>query len=185
MAKLYTKTGDSGRTGLFDGTRVGKDHPRVRAYGNVDELNALIGLCRSVDSDLSLDAELEQIQNDLFSLGAELATPRAATSGAPARVTEEQTTRLESWIDAASEATPPLGSFVLPAGTELACRMHHARTVCRRAERDAVSLSANEPIDPRVVVYLNRLSDLLFAWARLVNHRAGKTETIWRSPNTS
>lgn len=183
MARLYTKTGDKGETGLFDGSRVGKDHPRVQTYGDVDELNALIGLCRCVCHEEDLDAKLEHIQHDLFVVGADLATPEPKPSRSVRRISAADSARLESWIDQATEETPPLTAFILPAGAEPACRIHHARTVCRRAERRAVALSRNEPINERVIIYLNRLGDLLFAWARLANHRAGGAETAWKAPS--
>ncbi|UCG32793.1 MAG: cob(I)yrinic acid a,c-diamide adenosyltransferase [Phycisphaerales bacterium] len=182
MAKLYTRTGDRGTTGLADGSRVPKDHPRVRAYGAVDELNALLGLCRAASGGDELRSKLGQIQEELFVLGGDLAAPHAAKKNDIPRVTAAQTQRLEEWIDDATEDVPPLRSFVLPGGCELACRFHHARTVCRAAERQAVTLANAETINDQAVVYLNRLGDLLFAWARQANHEAGHPETTWPAP---
>ena len=178
MPKLYTKTGDKGRTDLPGGSRVPKDHPRVRACGAVDELNACIGLCRAVCSDDELASKTGQVQSELFVLGGDLAAPEPAPHSPP-RIEHEHVRRLETWIDQASAAAPPLAAFVLPAGCELACRLHLARTVCRRAEREVVSLTQADTVNEFALVYLNRLSDLLFACARLANHQAGATETTW------
>jgi len=182
MAKLYTKTGDRGTTGLFDGSRVTKDHPRVRAYGAIDELNAVLGLCRAACTNDELARHIELIQNELFILGSDLATPLTAAKPGLPRAQPEQAERLEAWIDQATDAVPPLTAFILPGGCEAACRLHHARTVCRRAERQTVALAAAETINSQVVIYLNRLGDLLFAWARLANHQAGHPETVWKAP---
>jgi cob(I)alamin adenosyltransferase len=187
VARLYTRKGDDGGTVLFDGTRVRKDDPRVAAYGEVDELNAHLGAAaamtipRGADpSAKALHDRLVQIQHELFAIGAELATPvespRQARLG---KVTSEQVSRLESWIDEAAAATPPLSVFILPGGDPLACELHVCRTVCRRAERRVVTLSAQTCVNPRILAYLNRLSDLLFAWARFANHLAGVADRPW------
>lgn len=183
MAKLYTKTGDSGQTHLLDGSRVPKDDLRVAAYGHLDELNALLGFCRSAADVDSLRDRIEAIQNALFVLGAELADPRsgAGRDVLLPRVEEAEITRLENWIDESSENTGPLSNFVLPGGTELASRLHLARTCCRRAERGLVTLSREAGVRPQVLIYLNRLGDLLFAWAREANHRAGRSDITWEA----
>ncbi len=174
--KIYTKTGDSGTTGLFGGDRVSKHHIRIEAYGTVDELNAVIGLLRSgfaalpsPDRFTKIDTALARIQNELFVLGADLATPSGAKPSVP-RVSSLMTTTLEREIDRFSERLPELTSFVLPGGSEAASRLHVARTVCRRAERLVVHASAKESLNPEIVRYLNRLSDHLFVLARLANH---------------
>ncbi len=176
--KLYTKTGDGGQTRLGDGTTVAKDHARVAAYGEVDELNAAIGLAATVCGLDDWTDRLRGVQDCLFVLGAELADP-AAGPNTPT-LDPEDITRLESWIDQACAEVAPLKHFVLPGGNELAARLHVARTVCRRAERSVVALAGDERISARAVVFLNRLSDLLFAWARLANHRSGVQEVVWR-----
>jgi cob(I)alamin adenosyltransferase len=178
--KLYTKTGDDGSTGLFGGPRVPKCDPRVDAYGEVDEANAAIGVALTQCDDVQLEPRLSQIQCDLFVIGAELATPsghKPPNSIAPLQIAD-----LEQWIDEACGETPPLRTFVLPGGTPIAAALHLARTVSRRAERAVVALSRQEDVSGGVVVYLNRLSDLLFAWARLVNHRAGVADVPWNPP---
>ena len=165
LSRIYTKTGDDGTTGLGDGTRVRKDHPRVAAYGSVDELNSVLGLLLTTDP-----AEREllaPIQNDLFDVGADLCVPGEA--GQRLRVKPEQGQRLEQAIDRLNAGLAPLQSFVLPGGSAAAAWAHLARTVCRRAERDVVALAQAEPVNPQVVVYLNRLSDLLFVLARVYN----------------
>lgn len=182
--KLYTRKGDAGQTSLFDGRSVRKDDPRVAAYGSVDELNALLGWARAGGDDADMGERLRTIQAELFCVGADLATPADATS-ARARVPqidEAAVRRLEQWIDEASDAAPSLRSFVLPAGAELACRLHLARTACRRAEREVVAAAADTDVNPRILVYLNRLGDLLFAWARWANHRAGTVDDPWTPP---
>lgn len=178
--KLYTRTGDGGDTSLFDGTRVPKDHPRVAAYGDVDELSSVLGWCRCADTQTLLGGRLENIQRELFTLGAELATPPGSRveSHVP-RLGQEPIQRLETWIDEAAGQVEPLRHFVMPAGTELAVRLHVARVVCRRAERAVVGLVRSGEARPEIVAYLNRLGDLLFAWARLANRAAGALETLW------
>jgi cob(I)alamin adenosyltransferase len=178
--KIYTKTGDGGETSFFGGARVFKDHHRVAAYGDVDETNAAIGAVRAL-SQAPLDQLLFGIQKELFAIGTLLADPtrRVATKKTKAAVTASHLRRLEKTIDARETKLPPLRSFVLPGGTPTASLLHQARTVCRRAERSVVTLARNEAVDPKVVVYLNRLSDLLFVLARFENHRAGLDEQRW------
>jgi len=178
--KIYTKGGDSGETSLFDQTRVSKADPRVDAYGDVDELNACIGAARAVGSDDDISSALGKIQQDLFGVGAMLADPRSriAARVAKAAVGAADIERLEQTIDRLEAAMPPLRRFILPGGSPAGSLLHLARTVCRRAERKVVGLGT-QAVDPNVVVYLNRLSDLLFVMARAVNHRAGVTETEW------
>jgi cob(I)alamin adenosyltransferase len=181
--RIYTGTGDEGTTGLFGGQRVRKDAARVEAYGAVDEANALLGVARAMlRPDDPLGERLVQIQGELFVVGADLATPevegKAASASVP-RVQAEDITRLEAWIDEAQAELEPLRSFILPGGGQAAAHLHLARTVCRRAERRAVTLGAEEHVSPDIRVYLNRLSDLLFVWARLVNTREGIRETPW------
>ncbi len=180
MKKLYTKTGDGGETSLGDGTRVSKDHPRVAACGELDELSAILGWCRSAGGGEAIVSRVERIQRQLLSLGAELATP--AESGQADRIaaaSAEQRRRLERWIDEATEGLQPLKRLVLCGGTELSCRLHLARTCCRRAERAVVALARSAAVRPEVIVYLNRLSDLLFVWARRANHEAGCPDVTW------
>jgi len=180
--KIYTKTGDAGTTGLFGGGRVTKDHPRVEAYGDVDELNAAIGVARAAEVMPRLDEVLVPIQRDLFAIGALLATPdreKMRQHLEKARVDDERVAQLERAIDDADRELEPLRSFVLPGGTAKAAALHVARTVCRRAERRVVRLQTDEEIPQVVVVYLNRLSDLLFTLARLANRRAGAGEVTW------
>jgi cob(I)alamin adenosyltransferase len=179
--KVYTRTGDAGQTGLVGGTRVGKDHPRVVAYGEVDELNAVLGLVRAEAPEAAHDGLLREIQRDLFAIGAQLADPQARIGErrAKAAVTAAQVERLEQAIDTHEAGLPPLRAFVLPGGTRLGAWLHLARTVCRRAERSVVALAGQADVDPQVVVYVNRLSDLLFVLARHVNHLQGIAEDPW------
>jgi cob(I)alamin adenosyltransferase len=178
--KIYTKTGDRGETGLFGGPRVRKSDPRVEAYGEVDELNAAIGVVRAGVEDPEIDAQLALVQAELFCVGAELATPHGtkARSAIPP-VSPEWMARLERAMDAWDAELPPLTRFVLPGGTRTAAALHLARTVCRRAERRAVALAAEVELDPAVVAYLNRLSDFLFVAARVANRRARRDEPVW------
>ena len=180
LSRIYTKTGDRGDTGLGDGSRVPKDHPRVAAYGAVDELNAVLGLLLAHDAGQPEADLLRGIQNDLFDVGADLCVPPAADEapGARLRVRSEQAARLETAIDRLNAGLAPLTSFVLPGGRPSAAWCHLARTVCRRAERDVVSLAARERVNPQVVVYLNRLSDLLFVLARVYNDD-GRDDLLW------
>jgi cob(I)alamin adenosyltransferase len=177
--KIYTKTGDDGETGLFGGPRVRKNCPRIEAYGTVDELNAVVGIVRTHGLPPDLDALLARIQNELFDLGAELATPEPAKFGI-AGATDAHVAALEREIDRYEAELEPLGQFILPGGTPAAAALHLARTVCRRAERCVVTLTETETISPNTVIYLNRLSDLLFVLARAANRRAGVADVPWR-----
>lgn len=178
--KIYTKTGDRGETGLFGGPRVRKGHPRVEAFGDVDELNAVLGLVRCEELDARIDQRLTTIQNELFDLGAELASPQPDRAGAK-RLTGGQIAVIEAAIDEHENSLPPLKEFILPGGVRAAALLHVARTVCRRAERRVVMLSEQEPVSAEVIVYLNRLSDLLFVLARAVNQNAGTIDVPWQS----
>ena len=180
--KIYTKTGDSGETGLFGGGRVPKDHPRVAAYGDVDELNSALGLVRAAAAQQFFDAALEAIQRDLFSIGGHLATPdpdRVMKALEKAALSSDRVSEFEQIMDQAEQELPPLRAFVLPGGTGVAASLHLARTVCRRAERSVVHLAHAEPVPELFIVYLNRLSDLLFTLARLANHRDGLSDVTW------
>lgn len=182
--KIYTRTGDAGDTALFGGGRVSKDHHRVAAYGTVDELNAAVGVAVAAVGDDEVRERLGQVQHDLFALGANLATvPAQEDRPRPKGVPELPLSRveeMEGWMDGADAELPPLRAFILPGGTSGAAALHFARTVCRRAERAVVHLATLEPVEEGVVVYLNRLSDLLFTFARLENHRSGVGDTEWR-----
>ena len=178
--KIYTKTGDGGETSLFDNTRVSKADARVDAYGEVDEINACLGAARAAGVDPDISAALEAIQKDLFALGARLADPsaRIAARVTKAAISESDVQRLEAIIDRLEDELPPLRRFILPGGGPAGATLHLARTVCRRAERRVIALGA-DAVEPILVVYLNRLSDLLFVMARAVNHRAGVPEVEW------
>ena len=175
--KIYTRTGDTGETSLFDGTRVSKADARVDTYGDVDELQAWLGFARAAGAPERLAVMLEQLQRDLFALGAQLADPqhRIADSVTKASLTAEDVARLESWIDALETSLPALRHFILAGGAPAGAALHIARTVCRRAERRMVALAS----DPLLITYVNRLSDLLFVMARAANHDAGAPETEW------
>ena len=177
--KIYTRTGDTGETSLFDGTRARKDDARVDAYGEVDELNAWLGLARASPLDPELAGEIIHLQRDLFALGAQLADPadKLAARVTKAVMGDDDVVRLERCIDRLETELPPLRHFVLAGGTSAGAALHVARTVCRRAERRMVALTP--PIDPVLIRYVNRLSDLLFVLARVVNHRGGVAETEW------
>ncbi len=179
--KLYTKSGDDGSTSLFGGVRVSKTDPRVVAYGCVDELNAAIGVAVSVSIDEEMRAHLQNIQSELFVIGAELATP--STGKTQAQLAQSSIDAIEGLIDSADGACSPLTQFILPGGCPSAATLHLARTVCRRAERAAIELASQEPVRDCVIVYLNRLGDLLFALARLANQRADHPETPWTNPD--
>jgi cob(I)alamin adenosyltransferase len=178
--RIYTKTGDFGETSLFDNTRVSKSNPRVDAYGEVDELNAMLGTVCASGIDVDLNSEIETIQKELFAIGARLADPRAriAERVTKAAVGDTDVQRLEQLIDTLEREVPPLRRFILPGGSSSGALLHQARTVCRRVERRVVALGA-DAVDPIVIVYLNRLSDLLFVMARAANHRAGVPEIEW------
>jgi cob(I)alamin adenosyltransferase len=180
LSRIYTKTGDRGDTALGDGSRVPKDHARVAAYGSVDELNAVLGLLRALRPEPAEAPLLCSIQNDLFDVGADLCVPPASgeSPGSRLRVRPEQATRLEAAIDRLNASLGPLTSFVLPGGSPAAAWAHLARTVCRRAERDVVTLARAEAVNSEVVVYLNRLSDLLFVLARVYNSQ-GAGDVLW------
>jgi len=184
LSRIYTKTGDKGTTALGDGRRVPKDAPRIEAYGTVDELNAVLGLALLVVADAEGAALLKSIQNDLFDLGADLCVPerpkrgRAAQARKPLRIAEAHVKPLEQAIDRFNAALQPLRSFVLPGGTAASAWLHLARTVCRRAERRLVALARKETINPQAIIYLNRLSDLLFVMARRAND-VGRADVLW------
>ncbi len=178
--KIYTKTGDAGETSLFDSTRVSKADARVDAYGEVDELNACLGAAAAAGVDDDLRAVVETIQRTLFAVGARLADPSSRLAGrvTKAVVSDDDVQHLERVIDGLEAQLPPLRRFILPGGSPAGGLLHLARTICRRAERRVVALGA-DGAEPVIVVYLNRLSDLLFVMARAANHRAGVRETEW------
>jgi cob(I)alamin adenosyltransferase len=180
--KIYTKTGDTGETALFGGGRVPKDHPRVAAYGDVDELNSTLGVVRATEPGAFRAALLEQVQRDLFAIGGHLATPdpdKVKKALEKAEFHASSIEALERAIDEATGQLPPLRAFVLPGGSPKAAALHVARTVCRRAERSVVHLARQAPVPELFVIYLNRLSDLLFTLARLANHEAGNEDVVW------
>ena len=182
--RIYTRTGDAGDTGLFGGGRVPKNHPRVEAYGDVDELNATIGFARAIEPMPRVDEVLVPVQRDLFAIGALLATPdreKMRQQLEKARIDDDRISQLERAIDDGDRELEPLRSFIVPGGSPKAAALHIGRTVCRRAERRVVSLSESEAegIPPLVVIYLNRLSDLLFTLARVANVRDGVGEVTW------
>ena len=174
LSKIYTRTGDDGSTGLGDGTRVGKDSARVAAYGTVDELNSAIGIVLACDIDERMREVLTQVQHDLFDLGGELCIPGMAMVHAP------DIDRLEQTLDAFNENLPPLKDFILPGGGMAAAQCHLARTICRRAEREVVTLARHDAVRPEAVRYLNRLSDLLFVLARVLARASGHGEVLWQ-----
>lgn len=178
--KIYTKTGDEGKTSLLGGKRVSKDDLRIEAYGTVDELNSIVGICRTLSPPKKIDQLLHSIQNQLFALGADLATPlsQKLKQEIP-RICEADITFLEKSIDDLETANKPLHAFILPEGSHLGAQLHFARTVCRRAERLVVKLSRKEKIGKHIVVYLNRLSDFLFALARWMNKNQDIAEIKW------
>jgi cob(I)alamin adenosyltransferase len=178
--KIYTRTGDTGSTGLFGGVRVDKDAPGVEAYGSVDELNACLGMVRALAGPGELDLTLAGVQSDLFRLGAELAcAPGKEDRLGMELIGPNDTARLEGAIDRAEASLPPLKTFVLPAGSPAAASLHMARTVCRRAERRVISARRSAPVRDEVIHYLNRLSDLLFVLARDANRLAGVADSPW------
>lgn len=189
LTKIYTRGGDQGQTSLVDGSRLSKDDTRIAAYGTVDELNSILGLCRLhtvglLAGDLDVDALLMVIQNDLFDLGADLATPQTAgedgfkPSEMVLRIIPDQVTRLEREIDQMNEALAPLTSFILPGGSPASAHLHLARTVARRAERLTVSAAQESAINPVAIHYLNRLSDHLFVLGRVLNN-GGQDDVLW------
>ena len=193
--RIYTKTGDSGDTGLFGGQRVSKDDLRVEAYGTVDELNAQLGVARTLCTESDLDLSILDFQNDLFQLGADLATPISEKTergkASVRRTSQDQILRLEKLIDGFEEELPPLTRFILPGGTPFSSSLHVCRVVCRRAERRCVSLmhslaeEGGAKAHSESLIYLNRLSDLLFVLARVANRRAGVEDIPWESSPTS
>jgi cob(I)alamin adenosyltransferase len=186
--KIYTKTGDSGETGLFGGPRINKDHPRIEAYGTVDELNSALGMARAAQLPAEIDAVVARIQNELFTVGAELATPAQSASRRSdvPHIGAVNIEALEKAIDQFEAALTPLKQFILPAGTPAAAALHYARTICRRAERCVVALAKTpgESVSDQIIVYLNRLGDLLFVLARSVNKQAGESDVPWTKPDT-
>ena len=182
LTRIYTRAGDTGETSLGDGSRVPKTDLRIEAYGTVDELNSFLGLALAGDLPDEVRPWLEQVQNDLFDLGADLSVPLEDDRRERLRVTSEQVERLEELCDLVNARLEPLRSFILPGGTEASARLHVARAVCRRAERLAVALAAEHGVNPAALSYLNRLSDLLFILARAAN--AGSREPLWRPGGT-
>ena len=182
--KIYTKTGDEGETGLLGGLRVRKDDPRIEATGTLDELNAVVGLARCGELPAWLDEPLQQIQHDLFCLGAEVSSPTNTTAGVGIRLKQSSVERLEQTIDQLEERLPALKNFILPAGDRSAVHLHLARGTCRRAERRVVAIFDSAEVAGLAlpIRYLNRLSDLLFVMARVANQAAGTEDVIWR-PN--
>lgn len=180
--KIYTKTGDTGDTGLFGSTRISKDSLRIDAIGTIDELNACIGTARSQIGDVEIDNLLHRIQNELFNIGADLATLDTHAKSDDLRISPDFVETLEKDIDRLENQLAPLKNFILPGGSVAGSALHLARTVCRRSERSVVSLANSESINPLLLPYLNRLSDFLFVLARLVNHRLGQPEPLWESP---
>ena len=182
ITKVYTRTGDDGTTALGGGERVPKDSPRIAAFGTVDELNSCVGAAIASGLDPALEERLLGVQNDLFHLGSDLCTTEAAKERRPVPTIESRHVEaLERWMDEMSAELAPLENFVLPGGAPGAARLHVARSVCRRAERDAILLSRSEPIGPSVVPYLNRLSDALFVAARYENRKRGVSDVLWNT----
>ena len=177
--KIYTKTGDDGTTGLYGGIRVSKSHPRIKACGAVDELNALIGVCRAHGPSSKLDPILAHLQNQLFDLGAELASPDASSKGTDF-LQDSDVTQLEAWIDQFEPILPELKTFILPGGIFVAADLHLARCVCRRAEREMVELHEQSSLRETVLLFVNRLGDLLFVLARAANAESGVADMPWR-----
>lgn len=177
--KIYTKTGDRGETGLVGGKRLSKDSLRIQAYGDVDELNAFLGVCRACNRHTELEEILHHLQAELFDLGADLATPLDSKVQVP-RVQKKQITELENRIDFIDEKVASLRHFILPGGCVLSANLHLARTACRRAERSIVALQKQEKIGENVIMYVNRLSDLLFMLARFANRLEGIVEELWQ-----
>jgi cob(I)alamin adenosyltransferase len=182
--KIYTKTGDKGETSLLGGNRVHKDDLRIEAYGTVDELNSVIGIVRSMKAPRTVDRILERIQNDLFIVGADLAAPLSLsrrTAKVP-RIDRRRISAIEAIIDQIQRKLPPLKRFILPGGSQVSSHLHLARAVCRRAERRTVQLGRAQKINPSILSYLNRLSDLLFILARSANQKARAKEVVWGFP---
>ncbi|HKA34015.1 MAG TPA: cob(I)yrinic acid a,c-diamide adenosyltransferase [Candidatus Binatia bacterium] len=188
ITRVYTRTGDSGETALVGGRRVPKDSPRIEAYGTIDELNSIIGLARAFNDERSrnakarrfLDEVLAKIQDELFDLGSELATPPDAEYSGMFHIGDAEVKRLEATMDRCQKELEPLKSFVLPGGGKVGAFLHQCRTVCRRAERDLLRLSRAEPVSEWAIKYVNRLSDLFFVLSRWAAKQAGKRETLWK-----
>ncbi len=178
--KIYTKKGDKGHTSLFGGTKIEKNHNRLHAYGTVDELNSVLGVVLTHTVSSIGKEILNEIQNQLFTLGADLATPLSKEDKVE-RIGNSHIERLEGWIDTLDEKLPPLTAFILPGGTPAAAELHHARTVCRRAERFTVETKTTDDVNDAAIIYLNRLSDLLFVMARFENQVSGVADTKWES----
>jgi len=184
LSKLYTRAGDAGETGLVGGKRVVKASPQVHAYGDIDELNSWIGMIRTQlrgQSAIDADTALHEIQQELFDIGAELATPHESEWKPPTIITESEVAALEKQIDVWTASVPELKSFLLPGGSQLMSTIHITRTVCRRAERSIVGYSQEESVRPVILIYLNRLSDWLFAFARHCSEITGEAEHLWDS----
>ncbi len=179
--RIYTRTGDTGRTHLAGGSSVGKENPRIEAYGDVDELNSAMGLAKCDCDDAELIALMDDIQNLLFQVGADLAAPPDVTSHSITRISPSDIAPLEKSIDRLEDELPSLKNFILPGGSALSARLHLARAICRRAERHCVLLQQKEKMNPEVIRLLNRLSDLLFVMARIANHRLGIPDRTWSS----
>ena len=180
--KIYTKTGDTGETSLFGGTRIPKNSLRIDTIGTIDELNACIGTARSQIGDAEIRNLLHRIQNELFNIGADLATLDTHSKSDDLRISSAFVETLEKDIDGLEKQLAPLTNFILPGGSVAGSTLHLARTVCRRSERSVVSLADSESTNPLILPYLNRLSDFLFVLARLVNYRLGQPEPLWESP---
>lgn len=178
--KIYTKKGDKGTTSLFGGASIGKNSMRIKAYGTVDELNSILGIVLTHPLSERGKTILQELQNQLFVLGADLATLPSKKTKVD-RIAQKEIKQLEDWIDELDEQLPNLTAFILPGGAPAGATLHQARTVCRRAERHTVALKLENPVSDETVIYLNRLSDLLFVMARFENHEAGETETQWKS----
>lgn len=181
--KIYTRTGDDGETSFFAGGRISKGHLRLHSYGTVDELNTILGLALANNPDEDVRVKILRVQSELFTVGADLATPLDAEAKWIVRVTPDSITQLEQDIDQWEAELPLLKNFILPGGCAAGAFLHQARTVCRRAERWLVMLQGNETVNPEALRYLNRLSDWLFVAARVVNHRVGQPEQTWESPS--
>lgn len=179
LRQLYTRSGDAGETGLGDGTRIAKTHPRIVALAAVDELNAALGTLFALGPIARIRESLAGVQNTLFDLGADLSVPLSDTGSSRLRMTAEHVAELEHQIDAVTADLTPLTSFILPGGTPAAAALHLARTICRRAEIETLRLADAEPVNPQATIYLNRLSDLLFALARLAND-GGNADILWQ-----
>ena len=180
--RIYTRTGDKGETGLYGNTRLDKDSQRIKTIGDIDELNAFLGYAHSLISDADIANLLNRMQSELFDLGDDLAALEAHHQAESLRISNDLVLEQERMIDCFQQELPPITHFILPGGLTSASVLHLARTVCRRAERRVVSLKKSDAINPEILQYLNRMSDLLFVLARVVNHRAGAPEINWKSP---